>query len=128
MDRDLVLLLGPPGLHPGQSKGLETSIRIREDYSGEIEVVRPGESAKPYTLKSLSQVYGTGCGAAGREASDEQLLPVLMAIEEELARCYADQLALTDAAVIIALKQLSMDPESAPSDPVARRVQLALRL
>jgi hypothetical protein len=128
MDRNLMLLMGPPGLHPGQRKPVETSIRIREDYSGEIEVVRPGEDPKPYTLKTLPEVYGTGPGGAGREPSDDELMPVLMAIEEEITRCYEDQPSLTDGAVVVALKQLSMNPDSVPTDPLARRIQLKLRL
>ena len=128
MDRNLVLLMGPPGVHPGQRKPLATSIRIREDYSGEIEVVRPGEDPKPYTLKTLPEVYGAAHSGSGREPSDELLMPVLMAIEEEITRCYQAKPSLTDGAVAVALKQLSMDPDTPATDPVARRIQLALRL
>jgi hypothetical protein len=128
MDRNLVLLMGPVLARPGERKGLGTSIRIREDYSGDIDVVQPGQDPKPYTLKTLPEVYGDGPSASGREPSDELLMPVLIAIEEEITRCYEEDVSLTDGAVSVALKQLSMNPDTLSADPVARRIQLKLRL
>ena len=128
MDQELKKLLGPVQIEPGQTKTRERSLRVREDGSGEIEILSGGNSAAPYMLKPLAELYGSGTGAGSVNPKDERFMPLMMGIEEEIARGYAEQPSLTDGAVALALGQLAASPESPPADPLAKRVNVALRL
>ena len=126
MDSNLKLILGATDVQPGKGK-TSRGLLIREDYSGEIEVDAP-DGPRMYTLKPLSELYGNGTGDGFVDPQDERFMPLMLPIEEEIARCYAENPGLTDGAVLLALKPLAMSPESPAADEVGRRVQVALRL
>ena len=128
MDEELNALLGPSDVRPGETKTLAAKLRIKEDGSGQIEV-ETADCVKPYTLKPLAELYGTGTGAESIDPKDEQFTPLLSAIEEEIARYYEElDPGLTDGQVLITVKQLGMNPEAEPADPLGRRLSVALRL
>ena len=94
----------------------------------EILLEAPG-GARRYPLKPLDQLYGAGAGAGSVDPKDARFTPLMLAIEEEILLCdEAVSRSLTDGAVLLALGQLAANLGSAPSDPIARRVQVALRL
>ncbi len=127
MDNDFQLLIAATDLRPREAKPLDAKLRVKEDGSGDIEVITP-DGVRPYTLKPLAELYGAGTGAGSVDPKDERFMPLMMAIEEEVARCYAEDPSLTDGKVALALSPLAMTPESPQPDPLARRVQVALRL
>ncbi len=113
-------------LSPGSTRS--TNLRIKEDGSGQIEIDTP-EGMRPYTLKPLPELYGQGRGGdASVDAKDPHYQPLLRAIEEEIVLFHASNAWLTDGAVAIALGSLAMGLEAEQTDPLARRVQAALRL
>lgn len=127
MDQNFILLLGAANLPPGETNTLRAKLRIKEDGSGDIEVVT-ADGVRPYTLKPLADLYGAGTGAASVDPTDERFMPLMKAIEEEIVRFDDAQPRFTDGGVSVALASLAMSPESSQTDPLAGRVQAALRL
>jgi len=131
MDKQLIELLGPgpDSTRPGETRSLTKRIRFPGKDTPEIVVGGHEEGFHSYTLKTLPELYGPGTGASSIDPRDERFLPLLMAIEEEVYR-YADTVdpALTDGQVLLAVKDLAMNPEAEPTEPLARRIALALRL
>jgi hypothetical protein len=131
MDKQLLDLLGPDAAstRPGETRSLTKFVHFPGEVSPQIEVGGHEEGFHPYTLKTLPELYGPGTGASSIDPRDEQFRPLLMAIEGEICR-YADTEApgLTDGQVLLAVKDLAMNPDADPSDPLARRIAIALRL
>jgi hypothetical protein len=127
MDPEFQSLIAPRDLRPGEKRATETTLRVKTDDSGEIEVDTP-DGVRPYMLKPLAELYGAGTGAGSVDPKDPRFEPLMMAIEGEVSRVDAERPGLTDGAVMLALGPLAMSPESAQADPLAQRVQLALRL
>jgi len=130
MDHKLMLRISPPaaGVRGRPWKETRATIGVVDDATGEIEVTGPGGTGR-YTLKPLGELYGAGPGAATVDPEDDRFMPLFLAIEEEITRYYETvDSSLTDGHVLLALKNLGMNPEAPASDPLARRVQLALRM
>lgn len=124
MDDQLAQLLKPSG--PADEAA--NLIRFPSPKTPEIEVNTP-DGPRTYTLKPLRELYGSGTGLSSVDPRDETFQPLLMAIEEAIVRYTEDtEPSLTDGAALLALKPLGLDPDSEPSDPLARRISLALRL
>jgi hypothetical protein len=131
MDKQLLDLLGdgPDRAHPGETRSLTKKIRFPGEDSPEIVIGGHEEGFRSYTLKTLPELYGPGTGASSVDPRDERFMPLLLGIEEEICR-YADTVdpSLTDGQVLLAVKDLAMNPEAEPSEPLAKRIALALRL
>jgi hypothetical protein len=131
MDKQLLDLLGPghDTMQPGETRSVTKRIRFPGNDSPEIVVGGHEEGFHSYTLKTLPELYGPGTGASSIDPRDERFLPLLMTIEEEIWR-HAETVdpALTDGQVLLAVKDLAMNPEAEPYEPLARRIALALRL
>jgi hypothetical protein len=88
-----------------------------------------GKAGEPYAVKPIGELYGNGTGQQSVDLTDETFLPLLIGIEQEFVTTYRRDDSLTDSAVIASLDKLCMSPEAdTRSDPVANRVQFALRL
>jgi hypothetical protein len=106
-------------------KARDVSIRFT-DNDGTVEIIH-GDKKEPYKLKPLKALYGVGLGPSVI-TSDEAYMPLLFSIEEEIVRFDEKCEPLTDAAVALALKGLSMNPEQSLADPLAKSIQISLRL
>jgi hypothetical protein len=105
----------------------KSGISIRfTDHDGAIEIVYR-DRAEPYHLKPLEALYGRANGPSVDEM-DGAYMPLLLCIEEEIVRYDQKQEPLTDAAVALALRELSSNPERPSSDELARSIQTVLRL
>lgn len=112
----------------GVPVGDETKLDVTIEYldeDGAINLVH-GEKKVPYKLKPLKELYGVGHGDSVN-VEDDTYLPLLLSIEEEIARFDA-QHATTDGPVLLALQTLSMNPEQPSADPLTRGIQVVLRL
>jgi hypothetical protein len=111
----------------GSGKSAEREIRL-DDQTGEVEIGL-GDTVEHYLLKPLSELYGQGYGIDTVDPQNEVFMPLFLAIEENIARFYTQEKpSFTDAAVSLMLDQLGNEPNSPGNDPLARRVNSALRL
>lgn len=125
MDKDIQALFVPPD----SAEAVETEgypIYVHQDGSGVVEIETPGGPVR-YTLKPLTQLYAGG-GEGSIDTRDQRHLGLLMAIEEAIVLHYEENPALTDGAVLVALKSLGMNPEAPVSDVLSSRIQMSLRL
>lgn len=125
MDNDLRLIVERPDLDG--TRASEVKVHIDNALSGLIRIERPAGPVE-YTLKPLQELYGTGRTEGPINPVDPNYTALLLPIEEEITRYYAENPRLTDGGVLLALKPLAMSPEAPVTDELARRVQLALRL
>ena len=104
------------------------AIEFVNPAGGEIRVDGPG-GPREYALKPLRELYGEGNHAQAVDPESSTFMPLFLAIEEEITRFYqTENPRLTDGAVALVLDQLGMDPEAVTSDPLAVRVQMAVRV
>jgi hypothetical protein len=108
-----------------RGKTSDVSIRFTDD-DGSIELVYR-DAKEPYKLIPLEALYGAGNGPSVDEM-DDVYMPLLRCIEEEIVRFDEMREPLTDAAVALALRELSSNPERPSADALARSIQTSLRL
>src|SRR5665213_2175192 len=111
---------------PEAPDNYEILIELLDDISGDIQIVR-GENYDLYTLKPLSELYGTG-NAQTVDPGNDRFMPLLRTIESDIVKFDASRRRLTDAEVTLALDAMSMNPEAPSGDPLVRRLQCGLRL
>jgi hypothetical protein len=109
-------------------KDVGQKVEFTDFAAGQISIKGSGE-AQPYTLKPLKELYGDGTGFAPVDPEDDIFMPLFLAIEDAIARYYQlEKPDLTDGSVGLVLDQMGMDPESNPTDPLAVRIRVALRM
>ncbi len=122
MDETLKQLIAGPDGKPTRE------IDLSNLANGTVTVYTP-DGPTPYTLKTLSELYGAGTGLDTLDPKDETFMPLMLRIEEDIATTYEKRPSLTDADVILALKPLTMDPEApTQSDLVREQVEVGLRM
>jgi hypothetical protein len=127
MDDELMGLLGLTRSESGPEPDALT-LNLPNDETGEIEI-QISDGAKQYTLKPLADLYGDGTGEPTVDPQIDVFMPLFLAIEEGIAPYYkVNDPGLTDGAVELLLEQLGMDPAAPMADPLALRIQTALRL
>jgi hypothetical protein len=95
---------------------------------GEIEFETP-EGPKRYLLKPLPELFGKGTGAPSPTVEDERFMPLLLGIEEAIAKHYLEDPDLTDGRVSLALSRLVLHPGHEPKDDLlCAHMQTRLRL
>jgi hypothetical protein len=123
---DTVLADKVNAFHPDNSGKYEaTDVSIIPVDLETIEIAF-GKRNETYHLKPLAELFGVGTGHSF-DPQDDIFLPLMLCIEEEIVKYDTDHY-LTDASVALALDQLGMDPAGASTDPLARQIQVALRL
>jgi hypothetical protein len=86
------------------------------------------EGPRTHPLRPLDQLYGKGTGLSSLDGRDQQVQPLLLAIELPITEYYADHPRLTDGQVLLSLKLLSMNPAAAATDELAHGILVSLRL
>jgi hypothetical protein len=111
----------------GGTEQAEREMKVNFE-TGELEIGL-GDTVEHYLLKPLRELYGQGYGIDTVDPQNEIFMPLFLAIEENIARFYTQEKpGFTDAAVSLMLDQLGNEPNSPGNDPLARRVNSALRL
>jgi hypothetical protein len=94
-----------------------------------------GEKVTTYRLKAIPDLYGKGINHPTLDPEDQVYTPLLQGLEMEIRQIDdASRGRLTDAAVLLALSLLAMNPEASipatgqAEDVVALRLQTQLRL
>jgi hypothetical protein len=126
MDQELLNLIEPTGLLAGLKKpALPEEVDIAR---GEV-ILKGAHGPRPYKLKPLEDLYGSGNDVATVDPMDNRFMPLFLAIEEAIAQYYRREApSLTDGSTALVVDQLGMGPESPSADPLASRIQFALRL
>ena len=128
MDQELFDLLKPEGVLAKLHLSKTPKPHELDTATGEIVVRQAGEERR-YALKSLSDLYGPGHNVDTVDPEDQRFMPLFLTIEEAIVRhCEQDNPGLTDGTVALVLDQLGMGPGSTTPDPLAKRIQVQLRL
>lgn len=126
MDQELLNLIEPTGLLSQLKK--PSRPKAADIEAGELLLELPGEPQQ-YKLKPLQELYGPGHNVATVDPKEDRFMPLFMAIEEAIAQYYRhENPSLTDGATSLVVDQLGMQPDAASTDPLALRIQYALRL
>lgn len=131
MNREFIEKLNSVSEWVGQedrSELADNAISFHEEEDGLVRVSGP-KGAFEHRLKPLAELYSSGAAdLAVMKWDDPRYLSLLYAIEGEIKRVYEANPEMTDSAVMLALDQLAMKPETTSNDLLVKAVTRRLRL
>lgn len=128
MDPELIALMGL-GREAGTAAGDAGEVSLLVDPGeGSVSLDTP-DGRRRHLLKPLSALYGKGHYTSPPDPEDEGFLPLLMCIEDIIARRDREVSNLTDGQVALALSRLLTKLDGDPGDNVLTLyIQTNLRL
>lgn len=124
MDQELMdLVWGDREAVPGTK--VTTELRFPEPG---VVSVGPQDNPRLHTLKPLRELFGEGNDAGTVDPLDPHYERLFLTIERKIVRRWQSDLRLTDAAVLLALEKLAMQPEAEYAQSLEADIQLELRL
>jgi hypothetical protein len=119
---EIVRSNGP--LTPDKRRKLGVTL-LFDEGTHEIEIAVGGEKRR-YQLKPLTELYGKDRGV---DIKSDEFVPLLAAIEEQVVlHNLEEEPSLSDGPVLLIMKQLGMDPDHEPAEPLGKRIHGSLRL
>jgi len=111
-------------LTPDKTRKLGVTL-LFDERAHEVEIAARGEKRR-YKLKPLTELYGKDRGV---DIKSDEFVPLLAAIEEQVVLHNMEEApSLSDGPVLLVMKQLGMDPDHEPAEPLGKRIHGALRL